>query len=295
MRYETPAALRQALEARLAAQAHADGVDLQRLRRGAVFERVLTRLERGAKGSWVVKGGMALELRFGQLARSTKDLDLAMRDADRNGADVREALIEALSKDPDGDGFEFRVGRSAALDADAAGRPGWRFSLDTYLAGRRFATVRLDVVARDEEITKTERVRLPGTLAFAGIQAIDVEAVHRVQQFAEKLHALTRTYAGERSSTRVKDLPDLMLLIEEGLEPTDELLAVTERVFALRGTHPVPTEILDPPADWDQVYAGLVEELDITPRTVGEALSQLRDFWAMTLTFRTERRVDGAT
>lgn len=292
MTYATPAALRQALEARLATQAAADGIDLQRLRRRAVFERLLTRLERAAKARWVVKGGMALELRFGQLARSTKDLDLASRDVGHDGAETRNALMEALSSDPDGDWFEFRVGRQEPLDVDEAGRPGWRFSVDAFLAGRRFAAVRVDVVARDDEIGETERVRLPGVLSFAGIQPIEVEAVSSLQQFAEKLHALTRTYAGERSSTRVKDLPDLVLLIEDGLEPSADLLSLTQRVFAVRGTHPVPVEIPDPSADWGVVYAGIIEELNVAPQTVSEAMAVLREFWATTL--GTRRTTDGA-
>ena len=42
----------------------------------SAFERLLVRLELGAPGRWVVKGGMALEMRLGDRARSTRDLDL---------------------------------------------------------------------------------------------------------------------------------------------------------------------------------------------------------------------------
>lgn len=87
------------------------------------------------------------------------------------------------------------------LQVDEAGRPGWRFTVDAKLVSRRFATVRLDVVARRDEIAGTERVPLPGTMAFAGMPTRDVEAVDRRQHFAEKLHALTRTY-GDRSTVQ---------------------------------------------------------------------------------------------
>lgn len=286
MTYDSPAALRQALEVRLANQALTDGIDLQRLRRRAAFERLLARLELSTKGLWVVKGGMALELRFGQRARSTKDLDLVLRQVQRDGGAVREGLIGALATDPERDWFEFRVGRSAGLDVDEAGRPGWRVSVAAHLAGREFAMVRVDVVARADEFTLTERVALPGVLAFAGIPPIEVEAVHRVQQFAEKLHALTRTYRGERPSSRVKDLPDLMLLIEDGLRPSAALLDIADNVFATRGTHPVPIDLSDPPVDWEGVYEQLVEDLDISARTVKDAMSELRDFWTSTLACR---------
>lgn len=65
---------------------------------------------------------------------------------------------------------------------------------------------------REEEPAATERITLPGVLAFADIAPRKIEAVHRRQHFAEKLHALTRDYGG-RPNTRVKDLVDLALLI----------------------------------------------------------------------------------
>lgn len=80
MPYDTPAALRQALEARLGQEARDRGVDLARLRRRVLFERILIRLDAADPGRWVLKGGMALEVRLGNRARSTRDLDLVLRD-----------------------------------------------------------------------------------------------------------------------------------------------------------------------------------------------------------------------
>lgn len=53
MPYETPAALRAALEDRLKNQARASGVDLERLRRRTVFERLLVRLDAASPGRWI--------------------------------------------------------------------------------------------------------------------------------------------------------------------------------------------------------------------------------------------------
>ncbi|MGH8906360.1 MAG: hypothetical protein ACRD0K_07565 [Egibacteraceae bacterium] len=57
MRYASAAALRAALEARLAAESREAGIDLQRLRRRVVFERLLVRLVRAGTGRWVLKRG----------------------------------------------------------------------------------------------------------------------------------------------------------------------------------------------------------------------------------------------
>lgn len=278
MAYDTPAAMRQAIEARLSSQARELRVDLQRLRRSVVFERLVVRLDTSEPGLWVVKGGMALEWRLGNRARATRDLDLSVRLEGIAGAELRDRVIEALSRDPEGDRFVFAVGRSEPLPADAAGRPGHRFSVQADLDGRMFATVKLDVVARSSEIHATERLRLPGRLAFAGILPREVEAVAPIQQFAEKLHALTRAYpSGE--NTRVRDLVDLALLIEEGLVDPERAYAVARPLFELRSTHPVPEDIPDPPTSWLARYASMASELSVQAKTLDEAMSVLRRFW----------------
>lgn len=77
MRYETPAALRHAIDDRLRAEIRV-ATDPMRLRRRIVFERMLRRLEATSQGRWVLKGGMALEARYRERSRTTKDLDLAL-------------------------------------------------------------------------------------------------------------------------------------------------------------------------------------------------------------------------
>src|SRR4029453_4968298 len=95
--YATAGAFRTALEARLNERARRDGVDLHRLRRPVAFDRVLARMfdqSQPARDGWVLKGGYALEMRF-HMARSTKDLDLTVRNAQGREGDatsLRERL-----------------------------------------------------------------------------------------------------------------------------------------------------------------------------------------------------------
>src|SRR5882672_6927476 len=105
MTYATPAALRVALEQRLLNQSNDSGISLDRLRRRIVFERVVARLEAADPGRWVLKGGMALEVRLRDQARLTKDIDLGLRDTIEDGAELHERLVVALAADPFGDGF----------------------------------------------------------------------------------------------------------------------------------------------------------------------------------------------
>jgi predicted nucleotidyltransferase component of viral defense system len=254
--YQSAAALRTALEARLLNESREKGVNLDRLRRRAVFERMLVRLDVAGPGIWVLKGGTALEVRWRERSRATKDLDLALRDRPVHGQALHELVLSQLREDPDGDGFRFDIGPPAALPEDTAGRPAWRFAARALLAGREFARVKIDVVARSEELVSTERLTLPGALAFAGFPRRDVEAVAPAQHFAEKLHALTRRYPG-RENTRVRDLLDLLLLIENDVPAPAEAWTVAHQVFATRATHDLPLVIPDPPASWSGTYATL--------------------------------------
>ncbi|WSM39818.1 nucleotidyl transferase AbiEii/AbiGii toxin family protein [Streptomyces cellulosae] len=285
-RYRDAADLRRALEARLRQDADASGTDLSRRRRLVVFDRMAARLAEDPAGGWVLKGGAAMEFRLTGRARTTKDLDLALRPedgSDTDGGEVRELLIEALSIDLDGDWFRFRVGVPVSLTADTAGRGGWRFSVEAHLAGKLFAGVRVDVVDRGEEIVRTERLPLPNALAFAGTPQRTMEAVDRRQHFAEKLHAFTRDY-GDRPNTRVKDLVDLVLLAEDGLPGDAALVAAVRHVFAVRDTHDVPDELPDPPPRWRESYPELAQELTTgIPPTLDAALALVRGLWAAAL------------
>ncbi len=70
------------LEKILARVAREQGIDQERLRRWVSFLAICGVLERvtaeGLVGGYYLKGGVAMELRFAQRARATKDLDLVL-------------------------------------------------------------------------------------------------------------------------------------------------------------------------------------------------------------------------
>lgn len=277
MTYQSLGAFRQALEQRLVNQSRETGTDLNRLRRRVVFERILVRLVIDQPGMWVVKGGMAVELRIGDSARMTKDLDLNLREAAEEANAAHRQLMAALSVDPTGDGFLFEVPPPTNLEPDDAGRPGWRFSVTANLAGRNFATVRVDVVARNDELSATETLPMESMLSFAGFEDFEIESADVPQQFAEKIHAFTRPWE-DRDNTRVKDLADVVLFISHGLNPTAAHEA-TRHVFTVRDTHPIPKELSDPPEFWNEDYAAFSEELDLAEASLDQAMATLRAFW----------------
>lgn len=278
-RYATAAALRAAVEDRLRGEAARSGRDPNWLRRRFLFVRLLARLTAYAPQAWVLKGGMATELRRPGLARSTRDVDLVLCpglvDDPSDAEELREALLDAVGDDPDGDRFAFRVGSATRLRDDAYGRPAWQFRVEAGLAGRRFAELHLDIVARPEEIGGVEKRQLPDVLGFADIPTRAIQVADLRQQYAEKLHALTRTYASGASS-RVKDLVDLVLLVEDGVAADAALVERVRHVFAVRRTHRPPDDLDPPPVSWREPFARMAAEVGLD----GLAYTQAHDLVA---------------
>ena len=73
MIYRTGTDFRRALEDRLLAQSNRTSGSLVRLRKLVAFDRFLARLVQAQPGAWMLKGGLALQLRMGSHARTTKD------------------------------------------------------------------------------------------------------------------------------------------------------------------------------------------------------------------------------
>ncbi len=97
MSYGTPQALRAAIEARIRNESAATGVSPDRLRRRVVLQRIVTRLQRAEPGCWVLKGGMAMEVRLQDAARLTKDLDLGLRESNISSSETPSAVTIATT------------------------------------------------------------------------------------------------------------------------------------------------------------------------------------------------------
>lgn len=208
MKYVTATAFRRALEDRLLVRSNETRLSLSRLRKEVAFDRLLARLLDVAPGRWVLKGGLALDYRFGDRARTTRDIDLAMAGGEEGAT---AALLDAQAADL-GDFFVFTIERTAKLDELQEGAA-VRYRVRSEVAGRLFEEFVLDVGFDIPPDASVEVLRGPDLLAFAGIPPVKAPALALELQIAEKLHAYTRGYgqAGVQS-TRVKDLIDLILI-----------------------------------------------------------------------------------
>ncbi|MEI7807653.1 MAG: nucleotidyl transferase AbiEii/AbiGii toxin family protein [Verrucomicrobiota bacterium] len=263
-RYETPVALRRALEDRIIAQAAKAGGDIQRLRRQAAFDRLLCRLFQNETSPWLLKGGYAMELRI-RAARTTRDIDLALRKSAATPKEWNIEAVTALLRQAAAinleDGFEFTIG-DATLDLDAAPYGGARFTVLAQMAGRQFAQFHVDVSSGDVLREPYEMLEGRDWFGFAGLPRARVPAVSPEEQFAEKLHAYTLPRTGSENS-RVKDLVDLVLLIEQAKLNVSRLGKSIRETFQRRNTHSIPTALAPPPASWAARFSEMAEECGI--------------------------------
>jgi len=271
LRYDTAAAFRQALEDRLRALSRETGLPLMRLRKLVAFERLVVRLEADQPGRWVLKGGLALQWRLGGLARTTKDVDLALR---VRLADPHEALMHAGQADL-ADWFSFFVHRPASLQTPLAGA--LRFPVVCLLDGRRFETFHIDVGWGDPITEAPERLPVPSLLQFAGLTSCGVLCYPISQHLAEKVHAYSRPHP-TGSNTRAKDLVDILLLGKVGTLSAEQLARAIEATFARRGTHRMPASLPEAPAAWAAAYRRMAAEVDLPAADLAAAMSLAHSF-----------------
>ena len=278
MTYATAEALRTALEHRLGEYSRERNVALDRLRRRVVFERIVTRLATAEPGCWVVKGGMALEVRLRDEARLTKDLDLGLRGSDVDPEDLRERLIDALATDPDNDRFAMTVGPATRCTEDGEGRATWRIPVSADLAGRQFGRIKIDVSPRAHELDATDVVALPTALDFAGIDAREIEIIDIHRHAAEKLHAMQKDF-GDRENTRVRDLVDVVLLSEHGLLVSDKLSTAVVKVWEEREGASPPSKPPKLPSSWPRRYEEAAAELELQALSFSDATAVIAGLW----------------
>ena len=252
-----------------------EGVPPQRVRNRYVFQRVLARLARDPR--WVLKGGFSLELRLGLAARTTKDLDLLRWDASGlSASDLQDLLDEALEVDL-GDDCTFTVRRPRHVRAEDEIPSTWRVVVDVQVERSPFETVTIDVVTSPGE--PTTGVDAVAVRPVLGGEPFSVRSVDLSRHAAEKTHAYARIYAHDRPSSRVKDLVDLALLVEqELLEATAYARAVID-VFTERDASAPPSELPDPPGDWASPSAAMAADIGLDQRSLGEAATLVQRFY----------------
>lgn len=120
---------------------------------------------------------------------------------------------------------------------------------------------------------------LPNSLDFADIPAPVVEIVDVHRHAAEKFHAMLRDF-GDRDNSRVRDLVDIIILIEHDLLTSVPAAAATRQVWAERDGD-VPPDVIPPlPESWPDRYERLATEHDLDTQSFPAAVASVARLWA---------------
>jgi hypothetical protein len=245
--YQSGAAFRWALEDRLRSNSLGSNIPLVRLRKTVSFDRFLFRLEKYQHGKWILKDGLAIQLRLVDKARTTKDIDvLALAEQ----SDILSSLRNAGNVDL-GDWFRFET--ETIEEQPHEGFGGLRFHIRSLLDGRTFENFHIDVGVGDPVIDSVEDLEIPSLLDFADFPPTHIPCYPITQQIAEKVHAYTRPHVSGESS-RVKDFVDILLLAELSEIDAERLRKAINATFIARKTHSLPHVIPNPPTEWSRSF-----------------------------------------
>ncbi len=271
MKYESGSAFRRALEKRLLDISQQSGIALNYLRKMVAFDRFLARLFKSKPDHWILKGGLALQLRLGNRARTTKDMDVL---AFTPGQDTTETLREAARLDL-GDWFLFEIAEPVSRPVGRFG--GIRHGVQSLLDSRTFEQFHIDIGVGDPVVESVEYLDTPPLLEFAGISSTQVPCYPISQQIAEKLHAYTRPHLSGESS-RVKDFVDILLLSGLGKITGENVNHAIQATFASAATHPLPATVPPPPKSWEREFQYMAKNLGLGSLSIAQAYALIQNF-----------------
>lgn len=218
---------------------------------------------------FLLKGGVAMELRLQLKARATRDYDAAFRP---HVGDVLDLLDEAF-------GYPYNNFAVTRDKAEPIGDTGAiRLRLRLSYKGRTWASVKLELApvegAMGNELDRVESAPIDG-LRVPVPKKVNCVSVR--YQVAQKLHACTEVFDKGRANERFRDVMDI-LLVEDRLRNEVGLVAVREAcidIFATRDKHPWPPRITVYES-WRTPFRALADGNGFTPDDIDTAAERLR-------------------
>jgi len=278
-RYVDPAALRQAVNARLRVLVGEDPqLQLTDLQRQFAYDRFLTRVFVAPdRERWVLKGAAALLARLHARARHTLDLDLYREES---GLDEAEAALRAAAALDLGDFFRFTLSPGRPVTQTGVVR---RVPVVAYLGATEFASFHVDVIVGIEMTGEPDDGPPLVATEALGLKTVHYRIYPLADHVADKIVAFLQRHPGVggagQGSTRYRDLADLAVIAHrEAISAADLRVAlmseVNRRDLSLPATLPVPTT-----GAWRAGYARVARDVpDLAERDLDSALSTVRAF-----------------
>ena len=283
------------------AYANVEGVAVGRVRHWISFMLLSGALDRAARSAsrtpgaphFIVKGGVALELRLPGRARATDDLDIVVVcDEDDLVVALDTALNTASGTTPNESYLDCTFTRKP--DVYPLGDKGVRVWIHIAYRSQRWATVQVDLAKPDATDTETERLGGIPLTRFGLAGPRDVACLSLRYHIAQKFHGMTKMPHDGVENDRFRDVVDLLLL--RALVADDDLPAVREaceETFRVRGEHAWPPAVALP-THWRAPFAALAAAVKLPVADLTEAESALRVF-VDELLISGPARTDGAS
>jgi hypothetical protein len=206
---------------------------------------------------YYLKGGVAMELRFAEHARATKDLDLGLEGV---RADRLRALRDALETGVDEFSFRIKAQTREMEQADTI-----RVQVAIPYRTRSWQTIEVDLgPSRADQIDLIEP-QVHGLMELGLPVVSPIPCLSLADQVAQKLHACT----GPTAAGRARDVLDILLI--DTLGQLDFVVAAdaARRVFSERATHPFPLVFAMPP-EWRPELEAMAQELGFALKAAAE-------------------------
>ena len=246
----------------LAEFANDQGLPDHRLRRWISTTVILAAVERYETENGtplaLLEGGAAMELRLGLRARASKDVDLVLLVPTDGLEQLRSALAHGW--------HDFTCHERGATPIHETGTV--QIDLQVRYRGDVWQRVKLEVAQAEGALADdVELIKAPIQLSTFGLPAgpARIACLGVSYQIAQKLHACTERFAG-RANTRVRDVPDLVLLAEF-VDDWAAVRAACADVFDVRAKQAWPPNV-EPEPTWAAEYAGVIDELEGFPAMV---------------------------
>lgn len=202
----------------------------------------------GVLDNCYLKGGVAMELRFAEGARATKDMDIGVAG---ERADRLRAFGGALALGFDEFTFQIKGKPLNMNNVDAV-----RLELAVRYRTRSWQTIDIDLGPAGQGAVDLVEPAVRGLAAMGLRVPSPVRCLNLSEQVAQKLHACTGSY----SQGRARDVLDILLIELLGKLDLAAVRAASVEVFTQRATHDFPPRIQFP-AEWKPELEGLAGEL----------------------------------
>ncbi len=268
--YATAEAFASALADRFSAAHQTSRYSINELRRQFAYDRLLARIfqDNDNAASWILKGGGGLLARIPNQARHSMDLDLFYEGEFVDAI----ASLQNLGHRDLGDFFDFDV----TLVRGTPMRDIRRLKVTSFIGNKVFEQFRIDLVVASNMTQPPDSITPLTPVDVPGLPTSPYRVYPLVDHIADKHAAMIDTYSDGATSTRYRDLVDLVLITNTQRPDAAALRSALLSEYSARSLT-APTSIELPDETWIAGYAKEIESLpSVAQRTAMEAIELVR-------------------